>query len=38
MKQEQKLNVDYAGFLNLVVKMFSSCQKEPQKYQEFLTL
>jgi len=32
IKEEQKLNVEFGGFLSLLVKMCNSCQKEPQNY------
>lgn len=32
LKEEQKLNVDFPGFLNLLLKMNNNCQKEPQNY------
>ena len=35
IKDEQKLNVEFAGFLGLVLKLVNSCQKEPQRYNLF---
>jgi len=32
LKDEQKLNVDFSGFLNLLLKMNNNCQKEPQNF------
>jgi len=32
IKDEQKLNVEFAGFLGLVLKLVNSCQKEPQSF------
>jgi len=32
LREEQKLNVEFAGLLGLVIKMFNSCQKEPHNY------
>jgi len=32
IKEEQKLNVEFQGFLNLVLRLVNNCQKEPQNY------
>jgi hypothetical protein len=32
LREEQKLNVEFGGFLGLIIKMFNSCQKEPHNY------
>jgi len=32
IKDEQKLNVEFTGFLSLVLKLVNSCQKEPQSF------
>ena len=32
IREEQKLTVDFEGYITLVLKMFSNCYKEPQSY------
>jgi len=32
IKEEQKLNVEFNGFLTLILKLINNCQKEPQNY------
>ena len=32
LREEQKMNAEFPGFLSLVIKMFNNCQKEPHKY------
>jgi len=32
IKDEQKLNVEFSGFLNLLLKLINNCQKEPQNF------
>jgi len=32
IKEEQKLNVEFTGFLSLLLKLINNCQKEPQNF------
>ena len=32
LREEQKINAEFPGFLSLVIRMFNNCQKEPHKY------